>query len=64
MLQENKFLFFDAMKNDQIFTSKVFHFLKRSQIPKMGNIRGCKEARLQKNLLNLVSYDSIRFGIF
>ena len=64
MLQENKFLFFDAMKNDQIFTSKVFHFLKGSQIPKMGNIRGCKEARLQKNLLNLVSYDSIRFGIF
>ena len=49
--QENKSLFGDVMKNSKIFPSKICHsqydhrFLLSRE---MGNIRTCKEVRLQK----------------
>ena len=49
--EENKSLFFDVLKNGQIFPSKVYHFLYDKRLffsREMGNIRTCKEIRLQK----------------
>ena len=43
--------FFDVMKNGQIFFSKVCHFQYDNRFlfsREMGNIRSCKEVRLQK----------------
>ena len=43
--------FFGIMKNGQSFPSKVCHFqydIRFRFIRKMGNIRSCKEVRLQK----------------
>ena len=48
--KKDKFLFFDVMKNDQIFLLKVCHlFDDKFQFSReMGNIRIRKEVRLQK----------------
>ena len=49
--KENKSLFFDLMKNGQIFPSNVFHFQYDHRFlfsTEMGNIRTCKEVWLQK----------------
>ena len=48
---ENKSLFFDVMKNGQIFPSNVCHFHYDPRFlfsREMGNIRTCKEVRLQE----------------
>ena len=47
---ENKPLFFDVMKNDHIFLSKVCHFQHDHRFRfsrAIGNIRACKEVRLK-----------------
>ena len=49
--KKNEYLFFDAMKNGQIFPSKVCHFQydRRFLLSReMGNIRTCKKVHLQK----------------
>ena len=58
--------FLDVMKNGQIFSSRICHsqydhrlFFSRD----MGNIKTCKEIRLQKHRLNLDCQGSIRFDI-
>ena len=56
----------DAMKNGQIFLSKLFHFQYKYIFllsREMGNVRICNDVRLQ-NLTNLDIQHSIRFGIF
>ena len=48
---KNESLFFDVMKNGQIFPSKVCYFQYDSRFlfcREMGNIRSYKELRLQK----------------
>ena len=65
--KEDKSLFFDVMKNGQIFPSEVCHFQYDHRIlfsREIGTIRTCKEIRLQKFRLNLDCKGSIRFGIF
>ena len=64
---ENKSFFFDAVKNGQIFPSKVCHFQYDNRFllsRDMGNIRSCKEVRLKKLIKFRLSEDSIRSGIF
>ena len=51
--------FIDIMKNGQIFPSKVCHFQYDHRFRfsrEMGNIRTCKEIRLQK-LIKLIRVD-------
>ena len=49
--KESKCLFFGVMKNGQVFSSKVCHFQFDHRFlfsRELGNIRTCKEVRLQK----------------
>ena len=58
--KENKSLFFDVMKNGQIFPAKVFLFPYDHRFcfsREMGNIGTCREVRLQKPIT--FSQDSI-----
>ena len=51
VLRKINLYFFDVMKNGQVFPSKVCHFQhdhKSLFSREMGNIRTCKEIRLQK----------------
>ena len=48
---ENKFLFLNVTKNGHIFSQNVSHFQYDYRFlfsKEMGNIRACKEVRLQK----------------
>ena len=66
LYKKNKSLFFDAIKNGQIFPSKVWCFqygLRFTFSRELGNIRTCKEARLQEPIKFRLR-DSIRFSIF
>ena len=49
--KENRSIFFDVIKNGQIFPLNVIHFPFDRRFlfsREMGNIRTCKEVRLQK----------------
>ena len=51
LYKEKKYLFFDVMKNDHIFPSKVWHFQYDHRFlfsREMRNIRTYKKARLQE----------------
>ena len=66
MLQRKEISFFDVMKYAQFFPSEVGYFEHDHRFlfsREMGNIRRCKEVRLQK-LINSACHYSIRFGIF
>ena len=66
LYKKNKSLFSDVIKNGQIFPSKVWHCqygLRFAFSRELGNIRTCKEARLQEPI-EFRLRDSIRFGIF
>ena len=52
-VMRKKRFFFDLMRNGHIFPSKVFHFQCIHKLffsREMGNIRACKEVRLQKRI--------------
>ena len=55
--KKGKSLFFDVMKNDQIFPSKVCHLFENRFLfnREMGNIRSWKEVRLQKFIKSRLS---------
>ena len=58
--------FLDVMKNGQIFSSRICHSQYDHRLSfsrDMGNIKTCKEIRLQKHRLNLDCQGSIRFDI-
>ena len=64
--KENESLFFDVMKNGQIFPSKVYHFQYDHRFLFSRERGTLKRARryVCKNLLNMDCQNSIRFGIF
>ena len=64
--EENKSLFFDVLKNGQIFPSKVYHFLYDKRlflVEKWGTLERARRY-VCKNLSNLDRQDSIRFDIY
>ena len=58
--KENKSLFFDARKNDQIVPSKACYFQYDHRI----FFKKCVNMCAYKNVLNLDCHDSICFGSF